>query len=61
VVRETQHAREALAGGNKQKALLFLKRKKYQESLLEKAEKQQENLEEMVCARRVSGTTCVHP
>lgn len=38
--RETEIARECLRSGNKQKALLALRRKKYQESLLSKTDQQ---------------------
>jgi len=38
--RETEIARECLRNGNKQKALLALRRKKYQESLLSKTDQQ---------------------
>ena len=38
--RETEIARECLKQGNKQKALLALRRKKYQESLLAKTDQQ---------------------
>lgn len=38
--RETEIARECLRNGNKQKALLALRRKKYQESLLTKTDQQ---------------------
>jgi charged multivesicular body protein 6 len=38
--RETDIARECLRAGNKQKALLALRRKKYQESLLAKTDQQ---------------------
>eukprot|EP01134_Creolimax_fragrantissima_P001392 CFRG1392T1 len=48
VEKEKKMAKQALAAGNKQKALLFLKKKKYQESLLAKAEGQHQNIEEMV-------------
>jgi charged multivesicular body protein 6 len=36
-----------LAGGNKKRALLALKKKKYQEQLLEKTENQMMHLEEL--------------
>lgn len=42
-------AKLALNKGNKQKALLALRKKKYQEQLLEKTEQQLMNLEELVC------------
>jgi len=41
-------AKLALQNGNKQKAMLMLRKKKFQESLLEKTEKQLENIETMV-------------
>lgn len=45
--RETEIARECLAKGNKAKALLALRRKKYQESLLAKTDSQLEQLEKL--------------
>ncbi|EXJ81984.1 hypothetical protein A1O1_08052 [Capronia coronata CBS 617.96] len=45
--RETEIARECLAKGDKDKALLALRRKKYQESLLSKTDAQLEQLEKL--------------
>lgn len=45
--RETEIARECLAKGDKAKALLALRRKKYQESLLSKTDSQLEQLEKL--------------
>ncbi|KAI9479624.1 Snf7 family [Zychaea mexicana] len=45
--KEVQVARTALSQGNKKKALLALKKKKYQEQLLEKTDQQLVNLEEL--------------
>jgi charged multivesicular body protein 6 len=45
--RETAIAREMLAAGDKKRALLALRRKKYQESLLAKTDKQLEQLEQL--------------
>lgn len=45
--RETDIAKECLATGDKQKALLALRRKKYQESLLTKTDAQLEQLEKL--------------
>lgn len=45
--RETEIARECLAKGDKPKALLALRRKKYQESLLSKTDAQLEQLEQL--------------
>lgn len=45
--RETQIARECLARGQKAKALLALRRKKYQESLLSKTDEQLEQLQKL--------------
>lgn len=45
--RETEIARECLARGDKAKALLALRRKKYQESLLSKTDAQLEQLEKL--------------
>lgn len=45
--RETEIAKECLARGDKAKALLALRRKKYQESLLSKTDSQLEQLEKL--------------
>lgn len=45
--RETEIAKECLVKGDKQKALLALRRKKYQESLLSKTDSQLEQLEKL--------------
>ncbi|KAI9032824.1 Snf7-domain-containing protein [Phycomyces nitens] len=45
--KEVSEARKALGQGNKKKALLALKKKKYQEQLLEKTDQQLMNLEEL--------------
>jgi len=45
--KDKETAKQLLAKGNKQKALLLLRKKKYQESLLEKTDKQLENIERM--------------
>ncbi|KAK3372829.1 charged multivesicular body protein 6 [Lasiosphaeria ovina] len=45
--RETQIARQMLAAGDKKRALLALRRKKYQESLLAKTDAQLEQLEKL--------------
>ncbi|KAG1055360.1 hypothetical protein G6F43_002686 [Rhizopus delemar] len=45
--KEVEAAKLALNKGNKQKALLALRKKKYQEQLLEKTEQQLMNLEEL--------------
>lgn len=46
--KEVEAAKLALQQGNKQKALLTLKKKKYQVQLLEKTDQQLMNLEELV-------------
>ena len=46
--QEKQLAKEALAQGNKSKALLILRRRKYQEQVLVKADQQLETLEQLV-------------
>lgn len=46
--REVEIAKKFLAEGNKQRALLCLKKKRYQEQLLEKTDGQLRNIEEMV-------------
>ena len=45
--RETEIAKEMLAKGDKPRALLALRRKKYQESLLTKTDAQLEQLEQL--------------
>lgn len=45
--RETAIAKECLARDDRKRALLALRRKKYQESLLEKTDKQLEQLEQL--------------
>ncbi|KAI9189251.1 Vacuolar protein sorting-associated protein 20 [Blastocladiella emersonii ATCC 22665] len=50
VDRETAIARKCLAAGDKRRALLALRKKKYQEQLLEKSDKQLCNLEEMAAS-----------
>lgn len=52
--REHEIAKEQLKAGNKDKALFALRRRKYQESLLEKTDSQLENLEHLVCHPTVS-------
>ncbi|KAI8081286.1 Snf7-domain-containing protein [Halteromyces radiatus] len=47
IEKEIQAAKVSLNQGNKKKALLALKKKKYQEQLLEKTEQQLLNLEEL--------------
>lgn len=46
--RETQLAKEFLAKGDKRRALLALKKKKYQDTLLEKTDSQMLILEQLV-------------
>lgn len=46
--REKQAAKEALQNGNKQRALLALRRRKYQESLLTQTDKQLATLQDLV-------------
>lgn len=48
IEKEVDAAKLALQQGNKQKALLALKKKKYQVQLLEKTDQQLMNLEELV-------------
>ncbi|KAI8575278.1 hypothetical protein K450DRAFT_262580 [Umbelopsis ramanniana AG] len=45
--KEVEIAKQSLAQGNKKKALVSLKKKKYQEQLLEKTDAQLMNLEEL--------------
>lgn len=47
--REHEIAKQQLAAGNKDRAVLALRKKKYQESLLAKTDGQLENLEHLVC------------
>lgn len=51
--RETQVAQECLRRGDKKRALLALKKKKYQDSLLEKTDNQLMKLEELVRSTRL--------
>lgn len=51
LVRETEIAKLHLAAGNKNLALLALKKKKYQESLLDSTANQLLNLEQLVIAK----------
>ena len=48
VERETQLAKELAAAGERQKALLCLRRKRYQEDMLKKTDQQLTNLEQLV-------------
>ncbi|KAM0809149.1 putative Charged multivesicular body protein 6 [Seiridium cardinale] len=48
VARETEIAKQMLAANDKPKALLALRRKKYQEQLLEKTDAQLQQLEQLV-------------
>jgi hypothetical protein len=48
LAREKELAKEALAQDQKQKALLILRRRKYQEQVLLKADAQLETLEQLV-------------
>lgn len=47
--REVEIAKECLAKGDKQRALLALRKKKYQEKLLVQTDQQLATLEELVC------------
>lgn len=49
IERENQVAKELLKAGKKKQAMLALKKKKFQEQLLEKSEQQLANIQEMVC------------
>jgi len=48
VTKETEVARKLLKEGKKKQAVLALKKKKYQEQLLDKADTQLSNLQEMI-------------
>ncbi|KAL9643411.1 hypothetical protein ABK040_010026 [Willaertia magna] len=48
ILKETDIARQLVKDGKKDKALLALKKKKYQETLLDKTQKQLDNLQKMV-------------
>ena len=50
--REKELAKEALSRGDKQRALLILRRRKYQEQVLAKADQQLETLEQLVPLHR---------
>ena len=47
--REEAIARQHLAAGRKDRALIALRQKKYQQSLLQKTDGQLENLQQLVC------------
>ena len=47
--REHEIAKQQLAAGNKDRALIALRKRKYQEGLLIKTDTQLENLERLVC------------
>lgn len=51
--REHEIAKEQLGAGNKDRAILALRKRKYQESLLAKTDGQLENLEQLVRRVRV--------
>lgn len=53
--KEVEVAKQCLAQGNKKKALISLKKKKYQEQLLEKTDAQLLNLEELVSFVLIGG------
>lgn len=48
LAREHEIAKQQLAAGNKDRALIALRRRKYQEGLLVKTDAQLENLEQLV-------------
>lgn len=48
IERETEAAKQQLAAGNKDRALLALRRKKYQQTMLDKTFAQLLNLEQLV-------------
>lgn len=48
MTKETEAARTLMKQGKKKQALLAMKKKKYQETLLSKAESQLENIQTMV-------------
>jgi charged multivesicular body protein 6 len=50
LTREQEIARAHLAAGEKDRALLALRRRKYQQSLLTKTDGQLQTLEELVCS-----------
>jgi charged multivesicular body protein 6 len=52
--REQEIARQQLAAGHKDRALVALRKRKYQEGLLVKTDGQLENLEQLVCAPAIS-------
>jgi charged multivesicular body protein 6 len=52
--REHEIAKQQLAAGHKDRALVALRRRKYQEGLLVKTDGQLEALEQLVCAPAIS-------
>ena len=59
--REHEIAKQQLAAGNKDRALVALRRRKYQEGLLAKTDGQLENLEQLVrssCPSLCHGLSC---
>lgn len=52
--REHEIARQQLAAGHKDRALVALRKRKYQEGLLVKTDGQLENLEQQVCTTAIS-------
>jgi len=60
IAKELGLAKKHLAAGEKNKALLALRRKKFQESLLEKTVLQMTNLDELVKHPSASLLPCDH-
>ena len=57
--KETEVAKKLLAQGKKQQALICLKKKKLQQSMLEKSQAQLQNLITMVCLCTTLIACCV--
>lgn len=53
--REHAIAKAHIAAGRKDRALIALRQRKYQQSLMTKTDQQLENLEQLVCIRPFSG------
>jgi hypothetical protein len=60
MAKETEVAKTLLSQGKKQQALLCLKKKKLQQSMLEKSQAQLENVSTMVRQRRPARLTLLH-
>ena len=57
--REHTIAKDQIAAGQKDRALIALRRRKYQQTLLTKTDEQMENLEQLVCLLVVTYISCL--